>query len=131
MTLRAARVERVLDQSAAQQQPRTAAMRGVFRWVAGQVFRLRCSYMGPRCFDKTPTFGVSDTAGGGALTHCSCEAPIVGVHQIKLPVSDLAISSRWYADLFDLELANEFFEDAAVRGVVLADHEARFVIGLR
>ena len=38
---------------------------------------------------------------------------------------------RWYADLFDLELANEFFEDAAVRGVVLADHEAGFVIGLR
>ena len=47
--------------------------------------------------------------------------PIIGVRQIKLPVSDLAISARWYADLFDLELANEFFEDAAVRGVVLAD----------
>jgi hypothetical protein len=31
-----------------------------------------------------------------------------------LPVSDLAISARWYADLFDLELANEFFEDDAV-----------------
>lgn len=57
--------------------------------------------------------------------------PIIGVRQIKLPVSDLAISARWYADLFDLELANEFFEDAAVRGVVLADHEAGFVIGLR
>ena len=57
--------------------------------------------------------------------------PIVGVRQIKLPVSNLAISARWYADLFDLELANEFFEDAAVRGVVLADHKAGFVIGLR
>src|SRR3954471_3792285 len=57
--------------------------------------------------------------------------PILGVRQIKLPVSDLAVSARWYADLFDLELANEFFEDAAVRGVVLADHEAGFVIGLR
>ena len=57
--------------------------------------------------------------------------PIVGVRQIKLPVSDLATSARWYADLFDLELANEFFEDGAVRGVVLADHEAGFVIGLR
>src|SRR3954454_21439261 len=55
----------------------------------------------------------------------------MGVRQIKLPVSNLAISARWYADLFDLELANEFFEDAAVRGVVLADHEAGFVIGLR
>ena len=57
--------------------------------------------------------------------------PIVGVRQIKLPVSDLAVSARWYADLFDLELANEFFEDGAVRGVVLADHDAGFVIGLR
>src|SRR3954453_17929242 len=57
--------------------------------------------------------------------------PIVGVRQIKLPVSDLAISARWYADLFDLELANEFYEDDAVRGVVLADHAAGFVIGLR
>jgi len=57
--------------------------------------------------------------------------PIVGVRQIKLPVSDLAVSARWYVDLFDLELANEFFEDGAVRGVVLADHEAGFVIGLR
>jgi catechol 2,3-dioxygenase-like lactoylglutathione lyase family enzyme len=57
--------------------------------------------------------------------------PIVGVRQIKLPVSDLAVSARWYANLFGLELANEFFEDEAVRGVVLADHEAGFVIGLR
>jgi catechol 2,3-dioxygenase-like lactoylglutathione lyase family enzyme len=57
--------------------------------------------------------------------------PIVGVRQIKLPVSNLAISARWYSDLFDLELSNEFFEDDAVRGVVLADHEAGFVIGLR
>jgi catechol 2,3-dioxygenase-like lactoylglutathione lyase family enzyme len=57
--------------------------------------------------------------------------PIVGVRQIKLPVSDLARSARWYSDLFDLDLANEFFEDSAVRGVVLADHAAGFVIGLR
>ena len=46
-------------------------------------------------------------------------------------MSDLARSARWYADLFDLELANEFYEDSAVRGVVLADHAGGFVIGLR
>ena len=28
--------------------------------------------------------------------------PILGVRQIKLPVSDLAVSARGYADLFDL-----------------------------
>ena len=57
--------------------------------------------------------------------------PIVGVRQIKLPVSDLARSARWYSDLFGLELAAEFYEDSAVRGIVLADHAAGFVIGLR
>jgi len=57
--------------------------------------------------------------------------PIVGVRQIKLPVSDVARSARWYSDLFGLELAAEFYEDSAVRGVVLADHVAGFVIGLR
>jgi catechol 2,3-dioxygenase-like lactoylglutathione lyase family enzyme len=57
--------------------------------------------------------------------------PIDGVRQIKLPVSDLSRSARWYANLFGLELAAEFFENSAVRGVVLADHDAGFVIGLR
>jgi catechol 2,3-dioxygenase-like lactoylglutathione lyase family enzyme len=57
--------------------------------------------------------------------------PLVGVRQIKLPVSDLARSARWYSDFFSLELAAEFYEDSTVRGVVLADHAAGFVIGLR
>ena len=61
----------------------------------------------------------------------SMKLPIVGVRQIKLPVSDVARSARWYSDLFGLELAAEFYEDLAVRGVVLADHAAGFVIGLR
>ncbi len=61
----------------------------------------------------------------------SMKLPIVGVRQIKLPVSDLARSARWYSDLFGLELAAEFYEESAVRGVVLADHAAGFVIGLR
>ncbi len=68
-------------------------------------------------------------AGCGMLR--SMKLPIVGVRQIKLPVGDLARSARWYSDLFDLELAAEFYEESAVRGVVLADHAAGFVIGLR
>ena len=72
------------------------------------------------------------TSTGDALCHSgTVKLPLVGVRQIKLPVSDLTVSARWYADLFGLELANEFFEDEAVRGVVLADHDAGFVIGLR
>lgn len=61
----------------------------------------------------------------------SMKLPVLGVRQIKLPVDDLARSARWYSDLFGLELAAEFYEESAVRGVVLADHAAGFVIGLR
>ncbi len=53
------------------------------------------------------------------------------IRQLKLPVSDLAVSARWYAALFGLENAAEFVEQDVLRGVVLADHEAGFVIGLR
>ena len=65
------------------------------------------------------------------LTHCTCEAPRRRRPPDQAACERLAISARWYADLFDLELANEFFEAGAVRGVVLADHDAGFVIGLR
>ena len=77
-----------------------------------------------------PDWRPRSLAGGGDRLPV-VKLPILGVRQIKLPVSDLAVSARWYADLFDLELSNEFVEDGAVRGVVLADHEAGFVIGLR
>lgn len=53
------------------------------------------------------------------------------IRQLKLPVSDLEVSARWYAALFGLENAAEFVEQDVLRGVVLADHEAGFVIGLR
>ena len=53
------------------------------------------------------------------------------IRQLKLPVSDLEVSARWYAALFGLENAAEFLEQGVLRGVVLADHEAGFVIGLR
>ena len=76
-------------------------------------------------------FALQRRAAASFDTLGSVKLPIVGVRQIKLPVTDLAVSARWYADFFELELANEFFEDGAVRGVVLADHEAGFVIGLR
>ncbi len=53
------------------------------------------------------------------------------IRQLKLPVSDLEASARWYAALFGLENAAEFVEQDVLRGVVLADHGAGFVIGLR
>ena len=53
------------------------------------------------------------------------------IRQVKIPVTNLASSARWYCDLLDLEVAMEFEEEGEVRGVVLADRSAGFVIGLR
>ena len=80
----------------------------------------------PRCRDEDSPRAVrcvvSCVVSCGTLQ--DMKLPIVGVRQIKLPVSDLARSARWYSDLFGLELAAEFYENSAVRGVVLADHAA-------
>ena len=56
---------------------------------------------------------------------------VLRIRQVKIPVTDLASSARWYRDLLDLEVAMEFEEDGVVRGVVLADRAAGFVVGLR
>ncbi len=56
---------------------------------------------------------------------------VLRIRQVKIPVTDLASSAGWYRDLLDLEVAMEFEEDGVVRGVVLADRAAGFVIGLR
>ena len=44
---------------------------------------------------------------------------ILGLHHIKIPVSDLPISRSWYERVFDLEPFMEFRddEDGVVRGV--------------
>ncbi len=45
---------------------------------------------------------------------------ILGLHHIKIPVSDLVRSRAWYERVFDLEPVMEFRddEDGVVRGVV-------------
>jgi catechol 2,3-dioxygenase-like lactoylglutathione lyase family enzyme len=53
------------------------------------------------------------------------------IRQIKLPVTDLARSARWYRDLLGLTLVHEFEEHGVVRGVVLTDPESGVVVGLR
>lgn len=54
-----------------------------------------------------------------------------GIQQVKVPVSDLALSVRWYADLLDLTLMREFVEDGVVAGAVLTDVARSYLIGLR
>lgn len=56
---------------------------------------------------------------------------VTGILQVKVPVSDLRRSYEWYVRLLDLELAREFVEQGVLRGVVLADRSAGYVIGLR
>jgi len=56
---------------------------------------------------------------------------IAKIRQVKIPVTDLAASVAWYRRLLDLEPAFEFFEDGAVRGVVLWESSADLHISLR
>ncbi|MFE9324503.1 VOC family protein [Nocardia sp. NPDC052278] len=53
------------------------------------------------------------------------------IRQVKLPVSNLAKSVAWYRQLLDLEPVFEFYEEDAVRGVVLLEPNADLHIGLR
>jgi catechol 2,3-dioxygenase-like lactoylglutathione lyase family enzyme len=61
-------------------------------------------------------------------------APVLGIDrllQVKVPVTDVATSARWYARLLDMRLAMEFVEDDEVRGVVLEEPHTRVRIALR
>jgi catechol 2,3-dioxygenase-like lactoylglutathione lyase family enzyme len=53
------------------------------------------------------------------------------IAQVKLPVTDLDRSVRWYRRLLDLRVLAEFMEDGVLRGVGLIDPQARFAIALR
>jgi catechol 2,3-dioxygenase-like lactoylglutathione lyase family enzyme len=56
---------------------------------------------------------------------------LLGLAQVKLPVTDLAHSIRWYRELLDLRLWTEFVEDGVLRGAGLIDPDGRFGIALR
>jgi catechol 2,3-dioxygenase-like lactoylglutathione lyase family enzyme len=53
------------------------------------------------------------------------------IAQVKLPVSDLAVSVAWYRRLLDLRLWVEIVEDDVLRGAGLIDRQGRFNISLR
>jgi catechol 2,3-dioxygenase-like lactoylglutathione lyase family enzyme len=54
-----------------------------------------------------------------------------GFGHIKLPVSDVAQSARWYAALLDMRLAIEFVEEGELRGVELLEPGSGIRIALR
>jgi catechol 2,3-dioxygenase-like lactoylglutathione lyase family enzyme len=66
--------------------------------------------------------GVRDPAGIAGLDRIS---------QVKLPVTDLAVSVDFYRRLLDLRLWAEFVEDGVLRGAGLIDPRGRYTIALR
>ena len=53
------------------------------------------------------------------------------IAQVKLPVTDLAVSVPWYCRLLDLRLWVEIVEDGVLRGAGLIDRAGRFNVSLR
>jgi len=56
---------------------------------------------------------------------------IVGIHHIKLPVSDVAHSRAWYERVLGFETSIEFVEDGIVAGVALRREGCQPQIALR
>jgi catechol 2,3-dioxygenase-like lactoylglutathione lyase family enzyme len=56
---------------------------------------------------------------------------VIGIHHIKIPVTDLGASREWYERVFDLDLALEFpDDDDVVRGVAY-EPKGGFALALR
>ena len=56
---------------------------------------------------------------------------LLGIHHVKLPVSNLARSQGWYDRVLGLETVIEFVEDGVLRGVALGRDGRRPEIALR
>lgn len=55
---------------------------------------------------------------------------ILGIRQIKIPVTELARSVRWYTRLLGLHLHREFVEQGTLAGAVMS-HPGGFVLSVR
>src|SRR5690554_2009560 len=54
-----------------------------------------------------------------------------GIHHVKLPVTDVARSVRWYREVLGLEVEIEFVEAGELRGVALRDGGRTLRVALR
>ncbi len=65
-------------------------------------------------------------------TPSSDQSPdLVGIVQVTIPVSDLALSAAWYRDLLGLDHVREIVSDGQVTGTALADWESRYFVAFR
>jgi len=53
------------------------------------------------------------------------------IHHVKIPVSDVRVSSEWYLRVLGLEVSIEFTEDGELRGVALKASDGSTQIALR
>lgn len=56
---------------------------------------------------------------------------LIGIHHVKLPVSDLARSRAWYHRVLEFETVIEFVEDGVVHGVALQRDGCQSHLALR
>jgi catechol 2,3-dioxygenase-like lactoylglutathione lyase family enzyme len=56
---------------------------------------------------------------------------LIGIHHIKLPVSDLGRSRAWYQRVLGFEMTIEFVEDGVVNGLALRRDGCQPQIALR
>lgn len=54
-----------------------------------------------------------------------------GIHHVKLPVTDVGRSRRWYEEVLGLEVEIEFVEDGELRGVALRQPDGSLRLALR
>lgn len=56
---------------------------------------------------------------------------LIGIHHVKLPVSDVALSRAWYERVLGFETSIEFVEDGVIRGVAMGRDGCQPQIALR
>lgn len=54
-----------------------------------------------------------------------------GIHHVKLPVTDVGRSRRWYEQVLGLEVEIEFVEEGELRGVALRQRDGDLRLALR
>jgi len=57
--------------------------------------------------------------------------PLLQIHHVKLPVSDLPASRDWYRRILGFEVEIEFAEDGELRGLAMTDRDHTLRLALR